>query len=313
MIQCQKASDRACTCGKSVRPNCCSPSIWIHSTEAWWPLWSSCTTRTAITHLPSLQSAVPYSICTWTHWQENGWRIGWHTCRRSGWVAKLKKGVIGVDSGGKLAEWWDTRSSDWYDHLNGWQMDVCLRIPSWNRLEIWHSGSIQSFSSWQGILNPMLVQKIIEFQINLGGVFESFPEVRIKSTNAMEDRWWLPPEARSLPRGTRFRGGPALMQLSKDGKRLYVCNSFYKAWDAQFYPELISWVSPDWMVMCLLSVEDLLDERLKRRREKEEDSFRDGGQMVRVDIVDNGMVLNEKFLIDMKVRLKLEEVLEKSK
>ncbi|CAL2042338.1 unnamed protein product [Caenorhabditis brenneri] len=77
-------------------------------------------------------------------------------------------------------------------------------------------------------------------KINIGGVFDSFPEVRIKSSNAMEDRWWLPPETRSFARGTKFRGGPALMQLSKDGCRLYVCNSFYKAWDAQFYPELIS-------------------------------------------------------------------------
>ncbi|PIC25696.1 hypothetical protein B9Z55_018530 [Caenorhabditis nigoni] len=110
------------------------------------------------------------------------------------------------------------------------------------------------------------VAHVPSLKINLGGVFDSSPEVRIKTSNAMEDRWWLPPETRSLPRGTKFRGGPALMQLSKDGSRLYVCNSFYKAWDGQFYPELIS----------------------------------DGGQMVRVDIVDNEMRLNEKFLVDMK-------------
>lgn len=98
----------------------------------------------------------------------------------------------------------------------------------------------QSFCVLLSTLAVMIIMYIHCFQINLGGIFDSFPEVRIKTSNAMEDRWWLPPETRSLPRGTKFRGGPALMQLSKDGCRLYVCNSFYKAWDAQFYPELIS-------------------------------------------------------------------------
>ncbi|XP_077177513.1 methanethiol oxidase-like [Paroedura picta] len=39
--------------------------------------------------------------------------------------------------------------------------------------------------------------------------------------------------------GRRLYGGPAMLQLSLDGKRLYVTNSFYTPWDKQFYPELI--------------------------------------------------------------------------
>ncbi|WKY08700.1 hypothetical protein Q1695_007879 [Nippostrongylus brasiliensis] len=69
-----------------------------------------------------------------------------------------------------------------------------------------------------------------------------------------------------LVRGERFRGGPASLQLSLDGKRLYVGNSFYKQWDSQFYPELIA----------------------------------NGGQLVRVDIGDTDMVLSNTFLIDLK-------------
>ncbi|XP_008939485.1 PREDICTED: selenium-binding protein 1-like [Merops nubicus] len=37
----------------------------------------------------------------------------------------------------------------------------------------------------------------------------------------------------------RIYGGPCKMQLSLDGKRLYVTNSFYSTWDKQFYPNLV--------------------------------------------------------------------------
>ncbi|KAK8967061.1 Selenium-binding protein 2 [Platanthera guangdongensis] len=40
-------------------------------------------------------------------------------------------------------------------------------------------------------------------------------------------------------RGNQLRGGPQMIQLSLDGKRLYVTNSLYSAWDKQFYPELV--------------------------------------------------------------------------
>lgn len=33
-------------------------------------------------------------------------------------------------------------------------------------------------------------------------------------------------------------GGPQMLQLSKDGRRLYVTNSLYSVWDNQFYPKL---------------------------------------------------------------------------
>ncbi|CAN1804366.1 Selenium-binding protein 1 [Linum perenne] len=39
--------------------------------------------------------------------------------------------------------------------------------------------------------------------------------------------------------GKRLRGGPQMIQLSLDGKRLYVTNSLFSAWDKQFYPEIV--------------------------------------------------------------------------
>ena len=39
-----------------------------------------------------------------------------------------------------------------------------------------------------------------------------------------------------------LNGGPQMLQLSLDGRRLYVTNSLYSTWDNQFYPGLKSWL-----------------------------------------------------------------------
>ncbi|NXX52032.1 SBP1 oxidase, partial [Tricholaema leucomelas] len=64
----------------------------------------------------------------------------------------------------------------------------------------------------------------------------------------------------------RIYGGPAKLQLSLDGKRLYVTNSFYSTWDKQFYPNLI----------------------------------REGSAMVQIDVdtEKGGLTVNKNFLVD---------------
>jgi selenium-binding protein 1 len=42
--------------------------------------------------------------------------------------------------------------------------------------------------------------------------------------------------------GRPLTGGPQMLQLSYDGRRLYVTNSLFSTWDNQFYPELRSWL-----------------------------------------------------------------------
>jgi selenium-binding protein 1 len=42
--------------------------------------------------------------------------------------------------------------------------------------------------------------------------------------------------------GRELAGGPQMLQLSLDGRRLYVTNSLYSTWDNQFYPGLRSWL-----------------------------------------------------------------------
>jgi methanethiol oxidase len=36
---------------------------------------------------------------------------------------------------------------------------------------------------------------------------------------------------------TALNGGPQMVEVSRDGKRLYFTNSLYAAWDEQFYPD----------------------------------------------------------------------------
>jgi selenium-binding protein 1 len=42
--------------------------------------------------------------------------------------------------------------------------------------------------------------------------------------------------------GRELHGGPQMLQLSLDGRRLYVTNSLLSTWDNQFYPGLRSWL-----------------------------------------------------------------------
>ncbi len=63
-----------------------------------------------------------------------------------------------------------------------------------------------------------------------------------------------------------LQGGPQMLQLSLDGKRLYVTNSLFSTWDNQFYPGLAN----------------------------------DGSYMLQIDCdaVNGGMQINEKFYVD---------------
>src|SRR5205085_989859 len=39
------------------------------------------------------------------------------------------------------------------------------------------------------------------------------------------------------PNGKSYAGGPQMVEISRDGKRVYWTNSLYSTWDNQFYPE----------------------------------------------------------------------------
>ena len=39
------------------------------------------------------------------------------------------------------------------------------------------------------------------------------------------------------PNGQAYGGGPQMVEISRDGKRVYWTNSLYSTWDNQFYPD----------------------------------------------------------------------------
>lgn len=45
------------------------------------------------------------------------------------------------------------------------------------------------------------------------------------------------------PKGGALTGGPQMVEVSRDGKRVYVTNSLYSTWDNQFYPGLRGWMA----------------------------------------------------------------------
>ncbi|XP_043464022.1 methanethiol oxidase [Leptopilina heterotoma] len=98
-------------------------------------------------------------------------------------------------------------------------------------------------------------------QVFLGGVILSDSNVRV-----LEDK-----ELKKQPdpvyiKGRRVYGSPQMLQLSLDGRRLYVTSSLYKPWDKQFYPEHV----------------------------------KHGSTMLKIDVdIDNGgMTLDKNFLVD---------------
>jgi methanethiol oxidase len=44
-------------------------------------------------------------------------------------------------------------------------------------------------------------------------------------------------ERAAHPASGALNGGPQMVEVSRDGRRVYLTNSLYAAWDAQFYPE----------------------------------------------------------------------------
>lgn len=98
-------------------------------------------------------------------------------------------------------------------------------------------------------------------QIFIGGVVLNDSKVKV-----IEDKELKEQPSPTVINGRRLEGGPQMLQLSLDGKRLYVSSSLFSPWDKQFYPEMV----------------------------------KKGGTIVQIDIdpVKGGMKLNPKFLVD---------------
>nr|KYP57004.1 Putative selenium-binding protein [Cajanus cajan] len=92
----------------------------------------------------------------------------------------------------------------------------------------WLHGDIRQYNI-EDLKNPKLTG-----QVWVGGLLQKgSPIVAITD----DGETWQPevPEIQ----GKKLRGGPQMIQLSLDGKRLYATNSLFSTWDKQFYPDLV--------------------------------------------------------------------------
>lgn len=71
-------------------------------------------------------------------------------------------------------------------------------------------------------------------QVFLGGsVVKDGPVTVIKGEELKEQ------PVRPVIKGRALFGGPQMLQLSLDGKRLYVTSSLFSPWDKMFYPDMV--------------------------------------------------------------------------
>ncbi|MGH0150657.1 UNVERIFIED_CONTAM: hypothetical protein FKN15_033954 [Acipenser sinensis] len=92
----------------------------------------------------------------------------------------------------------------------------------------WLHGDIRQYDITDS-RNPRLVG-----QVFLGGSILNDRPVKV-----LEDKELQSQPAPCVVKGKRVQGGPQMIQLSLDGKRLYVTTSLYSGWDKQFYPDLV--------------------------------------------------------------------------
>ncbi|XP_066465081.1 methanethiol oxidase-like isoform X3 [Eleutherodactylus coqui] len=119
----------------------------------------------------------------------------------------------------------------------------------------WLHGDVRQYDITD-IRHPRMVG-----QVFIGGSIVKGGPVTVVEDNDLHDQ----PDPLFI-KGRKVPGGPQMIQLSLDGKRLYVTTSLYSAWDKQFYPDMI----------------------------------RDGGVLLQIDVdtTDGGLTLNPDFLVD---------------
>ncbi|MCI00114.1 selenium-binding protein 1-like [Trifolium medium] len=109
----------------------------------------------------------------------------------------------------------------------------------------WLHGDIRQYNI-EDVKNPKLTG-----QIWVGGLLQKgSPIVAVKEdgetwqSDVPEIQIYVAPTLQTVKmsgvqHGNKLRGGPQMIQLSLDGKRLYVTNSLFSTWDKQFYPKLV--------------------------------------------------------------------------
>ncbi|CAE6197801.1 unnamed protein product [Arabidopsis arenosa] len=92
----------------------------------------------------------------------------------------------------------------------------------------WLHGDVRQYNI-EDPKNPVLTG-----QIWVGGLLQKGSSVKAVGEDGNTFQFDVP-----QIKGNSLRGGPQMIQLSLDGKRLYATNSLFSSWDRQFYPEIM--------------------------------------------------------------------------
>lgn len=156
------------------------------------------------------------------------------------------EGFVGCTLSGTVFRFYRTENGSWAadeviavpsKEVEGWALphcpalitDILLSLDDrYLYLSNWLHGDIRQYDITD-TKKPKLVG-----QIWLGGSFCSDGKVKI-----IKDEELSAQPKPFVYKEKRIAGGPQMLQLSLDGKRLYCTTSLLKSWDKQFYPDML--------------------------------------------------------------------------
>jgi selenium-binding protein 1 len=128
-------------------------------------------------------------------------------------------------------------STMWHWHKDGkeWKAEKVIEVPAAEGVKGWDIPV-------PGLITDLVLSlddRWLYFSDWLHGDIRQY-DVRDPAKPKLTGQLWLGGVLGKSPevRGKKLDGGPQMLQLSLDGKRLYVTNSLYSSWDNQFYPKL---------------------------------------------------------------------------
>jgi selenium-binding protein 1 len=122
----------------------------------------------------------------------------------------------------------------WYKDGKTWKAEKVIQVPS------------REVKGWDfpvpGLITDLVLSmddRWLYFSNWLHGDVRQY-DVSDPSKPRLTGQLWLGGVLGKSPRvrGSELNGGPQMLQLSLDGKRLYVTNSLFSSWDNQFYPKI---------------------------------------------------------------------------
>ncbi|XP_034936758.1 methanethiol oxidase isoform X2 [Chelonus insularis] len=154
------------------------------------------------------------------------------------------EGFVGCAVSSNIFRFFKTENNDWAaekvidvtpkkvegwiaPHMSSMITDILISLDDkYLYFNNWLHGDVRQYDITD-TKNPRLVG-----QVFLGGLILSDSSIRV-----IEDKE-LPAQPEPVfVKGRKLYGAPQMLQLSLDGRRLYVTTSIFKPWDRQFYPE----------------------------------------------------------------------------